>query len=247
MASRTDKRLLGKVALITGGSRGIGRAIAAAYAQAGARVFICGRNFADVENALREIRAGGGTIDGVAGDIARAQDAQRIVRAALERFGAIDVLVNNAGILGPREVIAEYPLEAWEEVIRINLTGLFLMTHEVLPAMLARQSGSIINVTSGVGRVGKAKWGAYAVSKAGLESFTQVLAEEVKSAGIRVNAVNPAATRTQMRALAYPAEDPTTLPVPDSVGPIFVYLAADASKEITGQSFNARDWHGKIV
>ncbi len=247
MASSADKILLGKVALITGGSRGIGRAIAAAYAMAGARVFICGRNSADVDDALCEIRAQGGSIDGVAGDISRARDAQRIVRAALERFGVIDVLVNNASILGPREAIAEYPLEAWEEVIRINLTGLFLMTHEVLPAMLARRAGSIINLTSGVGRAGKAKWGAYAVSKAGLEGFTQVLAEEVKSAGIRVNAVNPAATRTQMRAQAYPAEDPTTLPAPDKIVPIFVHLAADASKEITGQSLNARDWLGKIV
>ena len=247
MASSVDKILLGKVALITGGSRGIGRAIAAAYAKAGAQVFICARNFADVDHALREIRAQGGSIAGVAGDISVARDAERIVGAALERFGVIDVLVNNAGILGPRQAIAEYPLAAWEEVIRINLTGLFLITHEVLPTMLARRCGSIINVTSGVGRAGKAKWGAYAVSKAGLESFTQVLAEEVKSAGIRVNAVNPAATRTQMRAQAYPAEDPSTLPTPDNVVPIFVHLAADASKEITGQSLNARDWLGKIV
>jgi len=247
MASSTDKILLGKVALITGGSRGIGRAIAAAYGRAGARVFICGRNLADVEDAVREIRARGGEIDGLAGDISRAQDVQRIVGAALERFGAIDVLVNNASVLGPRETIAEFPLEAWEDVIRINLTGLFLVTHHVLPAMLARRSGSIINVTSGVGRVGKAKWGAYAVSKAGLEGFTQLLAEEVESAAIRVNAVNPAATRTQMRARAYPAEDPMTLPTPDEVVPIFVYLASDASHEITGQSLNARDWLGKII
>ena len=247
MASSADKILLGKVALITGGSRGIGRAIAAAYVRVGARVFICGRNFADVEDALREIRARGGEIDGVAGDISRPLDVQRIVGAALERFGAIDVLVNNASVLGPREAIAEYPLEAWEEVIRINLTGLFLITHEVLPAMVARRSGSIINVTSGVGRAGKAKWGAYAVSKAGLEGFTQVLAEEVQSAGIRVNAVNPAATRTQMRARAYPDEDPLTLPMPDEVVPIFVHLASDAANKITGQSLNTRDWLGKIV
>jgi NAD(P)-dependent dehydrogenase (short-subunit alcohol dehydrogenase family) len=247
MASSTDKILLGKVALITGGSRGIGRAIAAAYARAGARVIICGRNFADVEDAVREIRARGGEIDGVTGDVSRAQDVQRIVTAALERFGVIDVLVNNASVLGPRETIAKFPLEAWEEVIRINLTGLFLVTHEVLPTMLARRSGSIINVTSGVGRAGKAKWGAYAVSKAGLECFTQLLAEEVESAGIRVNAVNPAATRTQMRARAYPAEDPMTLPTPDEVVPIFMYLASDASHEITGQSLNARDWLGKII
>jgi NAD(P)-dependent dehydrogenase (short-subunit alcohol dehydrogenase family) len=247
MASSADKKLLGKVALITGGSRGIGRAIAAAYAKAGAQVFICGRNIADVDAALREIRGQGGSIDGVAGDISRARDAQGIVRAALERFGFVDVLVNNASILGPREAIADYPFEAWEEVIRVNLTGLFLMTRAVLPAMLERRSGSIINVTSGVGRAGKAKWGAYAVSKAGMECFTQLLAEEVKSAGIRVNAVNPAATRTQMRAAAYPAEDPTTLPLPDSIVPIFVHLAADLSKGVTGQSLNARDWLGKII
>src|SRR6201988_2095091 len=107
MARSTDRILFGKVALVPGGSRGIGRAIAAAYARAGARVFICGRNLVDVEDAVREIRARGGEIDGVAGDISRAQDVQRIVAAALERFGAIDVLVNNASVLGPRETIAE--------------------------------------------------------------------------------------------------------------------------------------------
>ncbi len=247
MASRAAKILLDKGALITGGSRGIGRAIAAAYARAGARVFICGRNPADVEDTLLDIRGAGGKIDGVAGDISHVQDVQRIVRAALDRLGAVDVLVNNAGILGPRETIAEYPIDAWEEVIRINLTGLFLITHEVLPVMLARRSGSIINVSSGVGRAGKARWGAYAVAKAGLEGFTQVLAEEVKSAGIRVNAVNPAATRTRMRAQAYPAEDPLTLPPPESVVPIFVHLAADASKDVTGRSLNARDGLGQFV
>lgn len=245
MASSGEKKLRGKAALITGGSRGIGRAIAAAYADAGASVFICGRNPADLNDSLREIRASGVEIDGVAGDIARTADVERIVEAAIERYGKIDVLVNNAGILGPRQPIADYPVAAWREVIEINLTGLFLVTRQVLPVMLARGSGSIINVTSGVGRVGKALWGAYAVSKAGVEGFTQVLADEVKAAGIRVNAVNPAATRTQMRALAYPAEDPKTLPTPETVAPIFLYLASDASKEVTGQSLNARDWRLK--
>ena len=247
MASRVSKILSGKAALITGGSRGIGRAIAGAYATSGASVFICGRNGADVESALVEIRAAGGMIDGAAGDISRLTDVRNIVQAALDRFGVIDVLVNNASILGPRETIADYPTDAWEEVIRINLTGVFMMTHEVLPGMLARRSGSIINISSGVGRVGKGRWGAYAVSKAGLENFTQVLADEVKSAGIRVNTVNPAATRTQMRATAYPAEDPTSLPTPDEVVPIFIYLAMDGAQEITGQSLNARDWLGKII
>src|SRR5262245_28644356 len=187
MASSAGKILRGKVALITGGSRGIGQAIASAYVNAGAQVFICARNGGTIDAALRQIGAAAGAIGGMAGDVANLDDVRRIVRAAFQRFGSIDILVNNASILGPRESIADYPTDGWKTVISINLTGVFLMTHEVLPEMLARRSGSIINVTSGVGRVGKAKWGAYAVSKAGLEGFTQVLAEEVKSSGIRVN------------------------------------------------------------
>jgi NAD(P)-dependent dehydrogenase (short-subunit alcohol dehydrogenase family) len=242
MASSGEKKLLGKIALITGGSRGIGRAIASAFAQAGARVFICGRNQTALDQTLAEIRSSGGLIDARRGDIGNAGAAARIAGTALERFGSIDVLVNNASVLGARVPIAEYPVEAWEEVIRINLNGLFYITHEVLPVMLARRSGSIINVTSGVGRTGKARWGAYAVSKAGLEGFTQVLADEVKEVGIRVNAVNPAGTRTQMRAAAYPGEDPMTLPTPAEIVPLFLYLASDASAHITGKSLDARDW-----
>jgi len=119
------------------------------------------------------------------------------------------------------------------------------MIHEVLPIMLAKRSGSIINVTSGVGRRGKARWGAYAVSKAGLEALTQVLADEVKDGGVRVNAVNPAATKTAMRAQAYPAEDPETLPTPEQIVPIFLYLASDDSAAVNGQSLDAQDWIGR--
>ena len=247
MASSEEKILRGKVALVTGGSRGIGRAIATAYVQSGANVFICGRNVNDIEAALREIRPTGGMIDGLAGDVGKAEDVERIVDKAVQRFGAIDVLVNNASILGPREPIVNYPLTAWDEVIRINLTGFFLMTRAVLPIMLERRSGSIINVTSGVGRKGKARWGAYAVSKAGLECFTQVLADEVSQTGIRVNSVNPAGTRTRMRAEAYPTEDPLALPVAEEITPIFVYLASDASATVTGQSLEARDWLGRDI
>jgi NAD(P)-dependent dehydrogenase (short-subunit alcohol dehydrogenase family) len=247
MASSDEKILRGKVALVTGGSRGIGRAIAAAYVQSGANVFICARNGNDIEAALRDMRQTGGVIDGVTGDVGKAEDVEHIVRETVARFGTIDVLVNNASILGPREPIANYPLAAWDEVIRINLTGVFLMIRAVLPIMLERRSGSIINVTSGVGRKGKARWGAYAVSKAGLENFTQVLADEVSQTGIRVNSVNPAATRTRMRAEAYPTEDPITLPAAEEITPIFVYLASDASAGVTGQSLEARDWLGRNI
>lgn len=244
MASEGNKLLSGKVALVTGGSRGIGRAIAASYARAGARVYICGRDENRLQATLGELRTAGGAVDGIAGDIGVAEEARRIARTALERFGSVDVLVNNASILGPREPIVNYPLSAWDEVVRVNLTGLFLITQEILPTMIAQRGGSIINVTSGVGRVGKARWGAYAVSKAGLEVFTQVLAEELKDTGVRVNAVNPAATRTEMRAAAYPDENPSILPLPEQIMPLFLHLAADASANITGKSLNARDWPG---
>lgn len=242
MTNTSARELSGKVALITGASRGIGRAIAGAYARAGAKVFICGRTEYDLHAALANIREAGGEIDGLAGDVGDLDDAQRIVSAAVQRYGAMDILVNNASILGPRETIANYPVTAWQEVLRINLTGIFFMARAVLPVMSAQGKGSIINVTSGVGRRGKARWGAYAVSKAGLEALTQVLADEVSESGIRVNSVNPAATRTEMRAKAYPDEDPRTLPAPEDIVPIFLYLASDASSGVSGQSLEARDW-----
>jgi NAD(P)-dependent dehydrogenase (short-subunit alcohol dehydrogenase family) len=241
MVSEGMGRLSGKVALITGGSRGIGKAIAAAYAREGARVIICGRNETDLERAVAEIRGTSGEIYGLAGDIGELNHVRRIVGAALARFGSIDVLVNNASLLGPRVPIADYPYSSWREVMRVNVDGLFLVTQEVLKGMIPRRQGSIINVSSGVGRVGKARWGAYAPSKFALEGFTQMLAEEVKEAGIRVNALNPGATRTSMRAAAYPEEDPLQLPRPEAIVEAFVYLASDASIGMTGKTFNAQD------
>ena len=248
MASSGAKRLDGKVALVTGGSRGIGRAVAATYVRAGARVYICGRNKEDLDTALRELQAsGGGEVDGETANVGSVEDVKRVVRSASRRFGTIDVLVNNASIVGPRVTMVEYPDPPWEEVLRINLSGVFFLCREVLPLMLAKRSGSIINVTSGVGRQGKARWGAYAVSKAGLECLTQVLADEVKDSGIRVNAVNPAATRTAMRSHAYPEEDPQTLPEPEAIVGIFLYLASEASAAVSGQSLDARDWVGRDI
>ncbi|HEY7553357.1 MAG TPA: SDR family NAD(P)-dependent oxidoreductase [Candidatus Binatia bacterium] len=242
MTTEDGRRLVGKTALVTGGSRGIGKAIAAAYAREGARVFICGRNETDIECAVAEVRATGGDIHGLAGDIGELNHARRIVGAVLERFGSIDVLVNNASLLGPRVPIADYPYSFWREVMRVNVDGLFLVSQEVLKAMIPRRQGSIINVTSGVGRVGKARWGAYSLSKFALEGFTQMLAEEVKEVGIRVNALNPGATRTSMRAAAYPEEDPLQLPRPEAIVEAFVYLASDESVGVTGKSFDAQDW-----
>jgi NAD(P)-dependent dehydrogenase (short-subunit alcohol dehydrogenase family) len=234
--------LAGKTALITGGTRGIGRALASAYARAGARVFICGRREEELQRVVKELRYSGGEVQGVAGDVGRAEDVGRIVRAAVNHYGTIHVAVNNASLLGPRDPISNHSAAAWEAVLRVNLTGPFLVIQEVLKIMMPQRQGSIINVSSGVGRVGKPRWGAYSVSKFGLEGLTQLLAEELKEAGIRVNAINPGPTRTDMRAQAYPDEDPLTIPLPDDIMPVFLYLASDKSIGVTGKSLDAQGW-----
>ena len=244
MTSVPEKKLVDNVALVTGGTRGIGKAVAAAYAREGARVFICARNEQQVAATVRELRRdiADAEIDGWAGDVGKESDAYRIVEAVIKRFRTIHTLVNNASLLGPRSALVEYPVEQWKEVIRVNLDGVFFVTQPVVKRMIAQHQGSVINVSSGVGRAGRAHWGAYAVSKFGVEGLTQVLADEVKEFGVRVNSVNPGPTRTEMRAEAYPQEDPLTLPTPEQVTPIFVYLASAESVGVTGQTLEARDW-----
>lgn len=244
MTSAPGKKLINNVALITGATRGIGKAVAAAYLREGARVFICARNQQEVAATVRELRddSTDAQVEGCAGDVGKETDACQIVDAAIERFQTIDTLVNNASLLGPRVGLVEYPFGQWEEVIRINLHGVFLLSQQAVKRMIAQRHGSIINVSSGVGRVGRARWGAYAVSKFGLEGLTQVLADEVREFGIRVNSVNPGPTRTGMRAEAYPEEDPLTLPTPEQITPIFVHLASAQSENLTGQILEAKDW-----
>jgi NAD(P)-dependent dehydrogenase (short-subunit alcohol dehydrogenase family) len=244
MTSTHQKKLIKNVALITGATRGIGKAVAAAYLREGARVFICARNQQEVAATVRELRYDNtdAQVDGCAGDVGKENDVCQIVDAVIERFQTIDTLVNNASLLGPRVALVDYPFGQWEDVIRVNLHGVFLLSQQVVKRMIAQRLGSIINVSSGVGRVGRARWGAYAVSKFGLEGLTQVLADEVKEFGIRVNSVNPGPTRTEMRAEAYPEEDPLTLPTPEQITPIFVHLASAQSENVTGQMLEAQDW-----
>lgn len=248
MTSAHQKKLINNVALITGATRGIGKAVAAAYVREGARVFICARNQLDVAATVRELRydSTDAQVDGCAGDVGKETDVRRIIDAVIERFQRIDTLVNNASLLGPRVTLLEYPFRQWEEVIRVNLHGVFLLSQQLVKRMIVQRHGSIINVSSGVGRVGRARWGAYAVSKFGLEGLTQVLADEVKEFGIRVNSVNPGPTRTEMRAEAYPEEDPLTLPTPEQITPIFVHLASAHSENLTGQMLEAQDWSEPI-
>ena len=237
-------KLKDKTSLVSGGSKGIGKAIAKAYAGHGSSVLICGRNEVALKQACQEISEYG-HVDYIKCDITNDADVKGLASHVKNEWKRLDVLVNNASILGVRVPILDYPEDVWEEVIQVNLNAQFFVTKALLPFLLESQNGSIINVTSSVGRRGKGLWGAYAASKFGLEGLTQVLADELQSSNIRVNSVNPGGTRTEMRAEAYPDEDPVTLPTPDDIVPVFLYLASDDSIGVTGQQFDAREWVGR--
>jgi len=229
-----------KVTLITGASQGLGRALALAFAREGARVVVNARSEESVGPVAREVEDTGAEVLAVAADVSKGADAERLVDETANHFGSIDVLVNNAGLLGPRVVIEEYPEDEWRRVIDANLTGPFLVSKAAIPHLSA--GGSIINVVSGVSVEGRAEWGAYSVSKFGVEGLTQILAAELKQSGVRVNAVDPGGMRTDMRAAAYPEEDPQTRIPPEENTAIFLYLASDESKDVTGGRFKAQEF-----
>ena len=229
-----------KVALVTGASQGLGRALALACAREGARVVINARSEKSIRPVAEEVESAGAEVLALAADVSKSSDVEGMVEAAVERFGEIDVLVNNAGLLGPRVAIAEYPEEEWRRVIDANLTGPFLVARAVIPHM--PEGGSIVNVVSGVSVEGRAEWGAYSVSKFGVEGLTQILASELEGRGIRVNAVDPGGMRTGMRAAAYPEEDPMTRITPEENTDVFVYLASDDSRGVTGRRFKAQEF-----
>jgi len=237
-------KLKGKTALITGGSKGIGKGIAEAYLKQGAEVIICGRNEVSLIAAGDELKEFG-QINYVVCDITKLAEVKKLASQIEAIKEKLDILVNSASILGARSPIITYPEDIWEEVIHVNLNAQFFVTKALLPLLLKSDNASIINVSSSVGRKGKREWGAYAASKFGMEALTQVLADEMDSTNVRVNSVNPGGTRTDMRAGAYPDEDPNTLPTPLDISPVFVYLASDESINISGQEFTARDWIGK--
>ena len=229
-----------KVALITGASQGLGRALALAFAREGASLVLNSRSEGSIRPVVEEAESLGVETLAVAADVAEGADVRRLVDAAVERFGRVDVLVNNAGVLGPRVAIEEYPEEEWRRVVDANLTGPFLVSKAAIPHM--GEGGSIINVVSGVSVEGRAEWGAYSVSKFGVEGLTQILAAELKDRGIRANAVDPGGMRTPMRAAAYPQEDPQTRITPEENTAVFLYLASDESREVTGQRFKAQEF-----
>jgi NAD(P)-dependent dehydrogenase (short-subunit alcohol dehydrogenase family) len=234
--------LSGKVALITGVSKGLGRAISLAYAREGASIVGCSRNAADLREVESELSAVTSSYLLLPADVSKPDDVKRLIDEALGRFHRIDILVNDASILGPRVEIVEYPDEAWREVMDVNLFGAYLLSKRVCQVMMEQKSGSIINVSSSVGRRGRARWGAYAVSKFGLEGLTQVLADELKPYNIRVKSVHPGAMATQMRHEAYPEEDQSKLKKPEETLDVYLYLASDESIGKTGGQYDAQSF-----
>ncbi len=225
--------------MISGGTQGLGLALARRFGEEGAAVSMCGRDSDRLARTLEMLREEGIRCAGVTTDVTDEEQVDTWFAETARAFGELHVLVNNASILGPREPISSYDPEQWRRVLEVNLTGAYLCARAAI-APLTVTRGSMIHVSSGVGDHGRPYWGAYSASKNGLEAMSQILAGELEDVGVRSNVVDPGAMRTEMRAAAYPDEDPTTVPVPAQIADVFVYLASDRSADISGQRFRAR-------
>lgn len=234
--------LVDRVAVVTGASEGIGRAVAAALAREGARVAVAARRAGPLEAAAREMAGEGVDVLPVPADVSRERDVDRLFRRTERELGPVDILVNNAGVLTSRARLVDVPPADWDLSLDANLRSVYLCTRRALRAMIDRRDGRIINLSSGAGKRAAPRWGPYAVAKFGVEGLTRLVAEEVRTAGVTVNAVNPGGTRTRMRAAAYPEEDPAALPAPEELAGIFVYLASRFGRHLTGKSLDWRDW-----
>jgi len=242
-SARPDE-LAGRVIAITGASSGIGRAVALACARVGAEVILVGRNARKLEAVHTEIETAGGpspTIAVLDLEKAIAADYDQLAAAVLERFGRLDGLLHNAGILGTLSPIEHHDVPTWCRVMHINVTAAFALTQVLLPVLKRSQDASVLFTSSSVGRQGRAYWGAYAVSKFATEGLMQVLASELENiTSIRVNSLNPGRARTMMRRQAYPAEDLNTLPMPETLTGPYIALLGPASRGVTGKTFDCQ-------
>lgn len=233
-----------RIILVTGASDGIGRALAVHCAELGAQVILHGRNVGKLEKVYDKIESIGiaprPSIAVLDLATATSEGYMTLAESLAAEFGRLDGLVHNAGILGDRFSIEQYDAAQWQQVMHVNVTASFALTQVCLPMLKESDAGSIIFTSSGVGRKGRAFWGAYAVSKFATEGMSQVLADELREANITVNCVNPGRTRTKMRLEAYPAEDRDTLKRPEEILPTYIYLLGPDSRDISGQSLDAQ-------
>lgn len=233
-----------RVILVTGAGDGIGKAVAQALAAHGATVILLGRTIAKLEQTYDAIVAAGGPRPAIYPMNLEGAAEKDYVDLALkldEEYGRLDGLLHNAGILGSRTPIEQYDVLEWQRVLLVNVTAPFVMTRACLPLLRKSADASILFTSSGVGRKGRAYWGAYAVSKFATEGLMEVLADELENtSAIRVNSINPGATRTNMRLKAYPAEDRDQLKKPEEITPAYLYLLGPDSKGVNGRRFDAQ-------
>ncbi|MBI4480199.1 MAG: SDR family oxidoreductase [Acidobacteria bacterium] len=231
-------RLKDKVILVTGAGRGIGRAIALTCAREGASIAICARTAAEIEKTATEIRGLKAECEGWRCDVSSEEAVAELIANVKKKFGRIDALVNNAGVMTRPSVAWELDVKKWDYTLAVNLRGVFLVTRAVLPMMIQQKGGSIINLASAIGRMAYPNFIAYSTSKWGLEGFTQALAAEVRSHHIRVNSVDPGTVATKLTGFAGSQ--------PESVTDVFVYLASDESKDVTGKMLSASSWKSEV-
>ena len=233
-----------RVILVTGAGDGIGRAVSKGLAAHGATVVLLGKTIKKLEGVYDEILAGGAPKPAIYPmDLmgARYKDHEDLVGALDKEYGRLDGLLHNAGILGERSPIEHHEVHIWQQVLQVNLTAPFMLTRACLELLYKSPDASVLFTSSGVGRKARAYWGAYSVSKAGIEALSTTLADETEfRKTLRVNSINPGPVRTEMRRLAFPAEDREKLATPESILGTYLYLLGPDSKGITGQQFDAQ-------
>jgi NAD(P)-dependent dehydrogenase (short-subunit alcohol dehydrogenase family) len=238
-----DQLLAGRVAVVTGATRGIGRAAALALAAAGAQVVAVGRTQGALEELDDEIRSWSGPRPTLVPlDLADGDGIDQLGGVLNERFGRIDVLVHAAAILGGLRPVAHIPPQIWEKVLTTNLTAVYRLIRSFEPLLKASDAGRALFLTSGRAIRPKAFWGSYAATKAGLEALVRCWADEMEHTAVRAVLIDPNVMRTRMRAEAMPGEDPSTLPHPDEIGPLIVELATAAGLGLPAETVKFNDW-----
>lgn len=236
--------LQNRVILVTGAGRGIGASAAKTFAAHGATVLLLGKTEAHLASVYDEIEAAGHPQPAIIPfnlETAQAHQYDELAVMIEDEFGKLDGLLHNASILGPRTLLEQLSGDNFMRVMQVNVNAMFMLTSTLLPLLRLSEDASVIFTSSSVGRKGRAYWGAYAVSKFATEGLMQVMADEVDGiTSVRANSVNPGATRTDMRALAYPAENPESRPHPDDIMPVYLYLMGPDSRTVNGQAFDAQ-------
>ena len=241
--SITPQILANKTILVTGAGAGIGRQAALTYAELGATVILLGKTVAKLETVYDEILDKGYPEPAIVPlDFKGATKQNYIDLAATiaNQFGQLDGALLNASMLGELTPFNQIHQQIWQDVMQVNVNAQFLLTQALIPELLKADNASLVFTSSGVGNKGKAYWGAYSVSKFATEGMMQVITDEYENSTLRINAINPGATNTNMRSSAYPAENKANIASPADIMPLYVYLMADDSKAVNGQRLNAQ-------